>query len=231
MIYIVEDDASIRELEQYALQSSGYDVKSFEEPEAFWQAMRITEPELVILDVMLPDEDGIAILSRLRQDAATRGVPVIMVTAKASEIDVVRGLDHGADDYITKPFGVLEFISRVKAVLRRSASEAPAAGGVLRFGDIVMNDLARTVTAGGEPVELTFKEYSLLHYFLEHPGEVLARERIMKAVWDTDDLLESRTIDMHVRTLRQKLGNAGDVIRTVRKVGYKLDAEAGDETT
>ena len=289
MIYIVEDDASIRELEQYALQTNDYEVEGFADGRTFWAAVHSRLPDLVILDVMLPDEDGIAILSRLRQDAATRGVPVIMVTAKASEIDVVRGLDHGADDYITKPFGVLEFISRVKAVLRRSASEAPAAGGVLRFGDIVMNDLARTVTAGGEPVDmgaddymtkpfgvmelisrvkallrrssdakeeksltmgdllldnekrmvyvgeeqvdLTFKEYSLLHYFLEHPGEVLARERIMKAVWDTDDLLESRTIDMHVRTLRQKLGNAGDVIRTVRKVGYKLDAEAGDETT
>lgn len=231
MIYIVEDDASIRELEQYALQTNNFQVQGFEDGSSFWSAVRRSVPELVILDVMLPDEDGYQILGRLREDAATRQVPVIMVTAKTSEIDVVKGLDKGADDYLCKPFGIMEFISRVKAVLRRSASEAPAAGGVLRFGDIVMNDLARTVTAGGEPVELTFKEYSLLHYFLEHPGEVLARERIMKAVWDTDDLLESRTIDMHVRTLRQKLGNAGDVIRTVRKVGYKLDAEAGDETT
>ena len=231
MIYIVEDDASIRELEQYALQTNDYEVEGFADGRTFWAAVHSRLPDLVILDVMLPDEDGYQILAQLRSDPATRAIPVIMVTAKTSEIDVVKGLDHGADDYITKPFGVLEFISRVKAVLRRSASEAPAAGGVLRFGDIVMNDLARTVTAGGEPVELTFKEYSLLHYFLEHPGEVLARERIMKAVWDTDDLLESRTSDMHVRTLRQKLGNAGDVIRTVRKVGYKLDAEAGDETT
>ena len=231
MIYIVEDDASIRELEQYALQTNDYEVEGFAEGRTFWAPVPSRLPDLVILDVMLPDEDGIAILSRLRQDAATRGVPVIMVTAKASEIDVVRGLDHGADDYITKPFGVLEFISRVKAVLRRSAAVSPAAGGFVAFGDNVMTDLAPPVPARGEPVELTFKEYSLLHYFLEHPGEVLARERIMKAVWDTDDLLESRTIDMHVRTLRQKLGNAGDVIRTVRKVGYKLDAEAGDETT
>lgn len=234
MIYIVEDDASIRELEQYALQTNDFEVQGFADGKSFWNAVHGRLPELVILDVMLPDEDGYAILSRLREDAATRTIPVIMVTAKTSEIDVVRGLDHGADDYISKPFGVLEFISRVKAVLRRSAADAPAAAGVLRYDQIVMNDLSRTVTAAGVPVELTFKEYSLLHYFLEHPGEVLARERIMKAVWDTDDLLESRTIDMHVRTLRQKLGAAGDVIRTVRKVGYKLssrDPEAGDETT
>ena len=137
--------------------------------------------------------------------AATRTVPVIMVTAKTSEIDVVKGLDHGADDYLCKPFGIMEFISRVKAVLRR-ASTAPASTTTLRFGDITLDDVARTVTVDGEPVELTFKEYSLLHFFLEHPEEVLARERIMKAVWDTDDLLESRTIDMHVRTLRQKAG-------------------------
>lgn len=232
MIYIVEDDASIRELEQYALQTNDYEVEGFADGRTFWAAVHSRLPDLVILDVMLPDEDGIAILSRLRQDAATRGVPVIMVTAKASEIDVVRGLDHGADDYITKPFGVLEFISRVKAVLRRvqSADPAPAA---LRFGAIELNDLTRTVTVEGETVELTFKEYALLHFFLEHPEEVLARERIMKAVWDTDDLLESRTIDMHVRTLRQKLGEAGESIRTVRKVGYKLSArgtEGTDET-
>ena len=226
MIYIVEDDASIRELEQYALQTNDFEVQGFADGKTFWNAVRSRQPDLVILDVMLPDEDGYAILSRLREDASTRNVPVIMVTAKSSEIDVVRGLDHGADDYLTKPFGVLEFISRVKAVMRRAAADAPASSGVLRYGGIVMNDLSRTVTADGEPVELTFKEYSLLHYFLEHPGEVLARERIMKVVWDTDDLLESRTIDMHVRTLRQKLGDAGDVIRTVRKVGYKLDAEA-----
>lgn len=144
---------------------------------------------------------------------------------------MVKGLDHGADDYLCKPFGIMEFISRVKAVLRR-ASAAPASTTTLRFGDITLDDVARTVTVDGEPVELTFKEYSLLHFFLEHPEEVLARERIMKAVWDTDDLLESRTIDMHVRTLRQKLGHAGDAICTVRKVGYKLSAkgtEAGED--
>ncbi len=232
MIYIVEDDASIRELEQYALQTNNYQARGFEDGRSFWAAVRAAVPDLVILDVMLPDEDGYQILARLREDAATRHVPVIMVTAKTSEIDVVKGLDKGADDYLCKPFGIMEFISRVKAVLRRAQS-APGAPAALRFGPIALDDVARTVTVNGEPVELTFKEYALLHLFLEHPEEVLARERIMKAVWDTDDLLESRTIDMHVRTLRQKLGEAGEAICTVRKVGYKLSAraaEGGDET-
>ncbi|MGN0652409.1 MAG: response regulator transcription factor [Gemmiger sp.] len=229
MIYIVEDDASIRELEQYALETNGFPAQGFADGASFRKALREKVPELVILDVMLPDEDGYQILGRLRENAATRTVPVIMVTAKTSEIDVVKGLDHGADDYLCKPFGIMEFISRVKAVLRRSAAAAPAGTAALRFGAIVLDDMSRTVTVNDEPVELTFKEYSLLHYFLEHPGEVLSRERIMKAVWDTDDLLESRTIDMHVRTLRQKLGEAGEVICTVRKVGYKLSARGAEE--
>ena len=230
MIYIVEDDSSIRELEQYALQSNGYDARGCEDAASFWAALRDTRPELVILDVMLPDEDGYQILGKLRADAAYSRVPVIMVTAKTGEIDVVKGLDHGADDYLCKPFGIMEFISRVKAVLRRAGAAAPApAASTLHFGEIVLDDMARTVRVGGAPVELTFKEYALLHLFLEHPEEVLARERIMKDVWDTDDLLESRTIDMHVRTLRQKLGAAGEAIRTVRKVGYKLSTEGSDD--
>ncbi|WP_295341396.1 response regulator transcription factor [uncultured Subdoligranulum sp.] len=230
MIYIVEDDASIRELEQYALQTNGYEASGCEDGASFWAALRNAAPELVILDVMLPDEDGYQILNKLRADPATRTIPVIMVTAKTSEIDVVKGLDHGADDYLCKPFGIMEFISRVKAVLRRSAAAAPApAPKTLTFGSIVLDDMARTVRVDGAPVELTFKEYALLHLFMEHPEQVLARERIMKEVWDTDDLLESRTIDMHVRTLRQKLGAAGEAIRTVRKVGYKLSTEGADE--
>ena len=228
MILIVEDDAGIRELEEYALQSNGFDARGCEDAAHFWAALRTAAPELVILDVMLPDEDGYQILGKLRADAAYSRVPVIMVTAKTSEIDVVKGLDHGADDYLCKPFGVMEFISRVKAVLRRSAAAAPAAH-LLHFGEIELDDTARSVRSAGAPVELTYKEYALLHLFLEHPGEVLARERIMKEVWDTDDLLESHTIDMHVRTLRQKLGAAGDAIRTVRKVGYKLSMEGSDD--
>ena len=230
MIYIVEDDASIRELEQYALQTNGYEATGCEDGASFWAALHQARPELVILDVMLPDEDGYQILSKLRDDPATRTLPVIMVTAKTSEIDVVKGLDHGADDYLCKPFGIMEFISRVKAVLRRAAAAAPVpAPKLLQFGGIAIDDVARTVKADGVPVELTFKEYALLHLFLEHPDQVLARERIMKEVWDTDDLLESRTIDMHVRTLRQKLGAAGEAIRTVRKVGYKLSTEGTDD--
>ena len=226
MILIVEDDSGIRELEEYALQSNGFDARGCEDAAHFWAMLRDTTPELVILDVMLPDEDGYQILGKLRADAAYSRVPVIMVTAKTGEIDVVKGLDHGADDYLCKPFGVMEFISRVKAVLRRSAAAAPAAH-LLHFGEIELDDTARSVRSAGAPVELTYKEYALLHLFLEHPGEVLARERIMKEVWDTDDLLESRTIDMHVRTLRQKLGAAGDAIRTVRKVGYHLEIPLG----
>ena len=230
MILIVEDDSGIRELEEYALQSNGFDARGCEDAAHFWTMLRDITPELVILDVMLPDEDGYQILGKLRADAAYSRVPVIMVTAKTGEIDVVKGLDHGADDYLCKPFGIMEFISRVKAVLRRASAAAPApAASTLHFGEIVLDDVARTVRVGGAPVELTFKEYALLHLFLEHPEEVLARERIMKDVWDTDDLLESRTIDMHVRTLRQKLGAAGEAIRTVRKVGYKLSTEGTDE--
>ena len=229
MILIVEDDSGIRELEEYALQSNGFDARGCEDAAHFWAMLRDITPELVILDVMLPDEDGYQILGKLRADAAYSRVPVIMVTAKTAEIDVVKGLDHGADDYLCKPFGVMEFISRVRAVLRRSAAAAPASNHPLQFGDIELDDTSRTVRAAGAPVELTYKEYALLHLFLEHPEEVLARERIMKEVWDTDDLLESRTIDMHVRTLRQKLGAAGDAIRTVRKVGYKLTMEGNDD--
>ena len=198
MIYIVEDDAAIRELEQYALQSSGYQVNSFPSSEPFWQAMRTTEPELVILDVMLPGEDGFSILKKLRNTPSLRRLPIIMVTAKSSELDTVRGLDCGADDYITKPFGIMEFLSRV--------------------------------TVSGVNVDLTYKEYSLLRLLLEHTNLVVTRETILQVVWGTDISVESRTVDMHIRTLRKKLGDAGKYICTVRKVGYKLaDSEEEPE--
>ena len=218
MIYIVEDDDAIRELEQYALQSNGYTVQSFASPEPFWQAMRTAEPELVILDVMLPGEDGFSILKKLRRTPGAETLPAVMVTARTAELDVVKGLDQGADDYISKPFGVLEFVSRVKAVLRR-ADKAP---GHLSFGGIRMDPSARRVQADGAPVELTYKEFELLHLFLLNAGQVLTRDAIMQQVWGTDFCGESRTVDMHVRTLRQKLGNAGRCIQTVRKVGYRL---------
>ena len=229
-VLVVEDDARLAEALARILQDNGYTTDVVHDGEAGVQYGETGTYDVIILDVMLPDEDGYQILAKLRVDPACAATPVIMVTAKTSEIDVVKGLDHGADDYLCKPFGIMEFISRVRAVLRRAAAAAPApAASTLRFGDIVLDDVSRTVRVGGVPVELTFKEYALLHLFLEHPEEVLARERIMKDVWDTDDLLESRTIDMHVRTLRQKLGAAGEAIRTVRKVGYKLSTEGSDD--
>lgn len=223
MIYIVEDDSSICELEQYALTSVGMEAQGFANGEAFWAACHRQLPELVVLDLMLPGEDGLTILEKLRRDPATAALPVILVTARDRELDVVKGLDKGADDYIAKPFGVMEFTSRIKAALRRA--QRGQAEHLLRFEGIEMDDSRHVVTVDGEPVELTFKEYSLLRLFLSSPRVVLNRDTIMQKVWDTDFSLESRTIDMHVRTLRQKLGQAGGCIQTVRKVGYKLAAE------
>ena len=207
MIYIVEDDSAIRELEQYALQSNGYEAVGFESSEPFWQAVHTAPPELVILDVMLPGEDGFSILKKLRAAPSLRRLPIIMITAKSSELDTVRGLDCGADDYITKPFGIMEFLSRVRAALRR---------------EILLDNARHSVTVSGAPVELTYKEYSLLRLLLENTNLVVTRETILQVVWGTDISVESRTVDMHIRTLRKKLGDAGKYICTVRKVGYKL---------
>lgn len=218
LIYLVEDDQSILELEEYALQSQGFEAQGFGEGESFFAACSQRLPDLVILDVMLPSEDGFSILKKLRRTPGAETLPAVMVTARTAELDVVKGLDQGADDYISKPFGVLEFVSRVKAVLRR-ADKAP---GHLSFGGIRMDPSARRVQADGAPVELTYKEFELLHLFLLNAGQVLTRDVIMQQVWGTDFCGESRTVDMHVRTLRQKLGNAGHCIQTVRKVGYRL---------
>ena len=218
MIYIVEDDDAIRELEQYALQSNGYEVTGFGDSEPFWAAMRSEVPELVILDVMLPGEDGFSILKKL---------PIIMITAKSSELDTVRGLDCGADDYIAKPFGIMEFLSRVRAALRRAAPAAKA--DVLSFHEIQLDNTRHSVTVDGSPVELTYKEYSLLRLLLENTSLVVTRETILQVVWGTDISVESRTVDMHIRTLRKKLGEAGRYICTVRKVGYKLTDEEDNE--
>ena len=223
MIYIVEDDASIRELEQYALQTNGYEAAGCEDAASFWAAMHQARPELVILDVMLPDEDGYQILSKLRDDPATQTLPVIMVTAKTSEIDVVKGLDHGADDYLCKPFGIMEFISRVKAVLRRSRPKTAQA--LLRSGTLTLDPAEHIVTADGARVELTYKEFELLRLFLSHPGMAFTRDQLMEKVWDVDYCGETRTVDMHIRTLRQKLGENGEHIETVRGVGYRWEAE------
>ena len=233
MIYIVEDDAAIRELEQYALQSNGYEAVGFESSEPFWQAVHTTPPELVILDVMLPGEDGFSILKKLRAAPSLRRLPIIMITAKSSELDTVRGLDCGADDYITKPFGIMEFLSRVRAALRRAEPEARP--NVYSFREILLDNARHSVTeklegisgvasvtVSGTPVELTYKEYSLLRLLLENTNLVVTRETILQVVWGTDISVESRTVDMHIRTLRKKLGDAGKYICTVRKVGYKL---------
>lgn len=220
MIYIVEDDINIREMESYALKNSGFNVVGFSGSEDFFEECRKTLPSLVVLDIMLPGEDGLEILKKLRQSDKTKKIPVIMVTAKTSEIDAVKGLDGGADDYITKPFGIMEFISRVKAVLRRYNI-----GGeeIFTFEEIVLNDRRRQVTADGKICELTYKEYELLKYFMGNQGIVLSRDKIMDTVWGTDYEGESRTVDMHIKTLRQKLGLCGAYIKTVRNVGYKID--------
>ena len=219
LIYIVEDDENIREIEAIALKNSNYLVKSFAQASEFYRAMDDILPDLVLLDVMLPDESGYEIVKRLRSQSQTRHLPVIMVTAKTSEMDMVKGLDDGAADYIKKPFSVMELLSRVKALLRRSTEEGNAQ---MRVGAIQLDNNRRTVLSGGKTVELTYKEYELLRYFMINAGMVLSREAIMRQVWGTEFEGETRTVDMHVKTLRQKLGAAGGQIGTVRNVGYVL---------
>ncbi len=218
LVYIVEDDADIREMETYALTSAGLSVEPFSEGKTFFAAVRNRIPDLVLLDVMLPGEDGMRILQRLRADAATQAVPIIMVTAKTSEADKVKGLDSGADDYLTKPFGILEFVSRCKALLRRAHRK----NAVLAFESIELDDDRHRVTVDGQETELTFKEYGLLKYLLENSGTPVTRDRLMEAVWGFAFTGETRTVDMHIKTLRKKLGDAGKLIETVRNVGYRL---------
>ena len=218
MIWCVEDDASIRDIEVYALNSTGLAAEGFADGAAFWQALQRTQPELVVLDVMLPEIDGIELLRRMKADAALREIPVIMATAKGAEYDKIQGLDLGADDYLAKPFGVMELVSRVKAVLRRCRPQPVA---VLRCGGLVVDEQEHTVTADGVRVVLTYKEYQLLRLFLSHPGTAFTRDQLMEQVWGMDFYGESRTVDMHIRTLRQKLGVYGEYIETVRSVGYR----------
>lgn len=226
MIYIVEDDSNICELEQYALKNNGFETMGFGDGKSFFEACRKQLPELVILDIMLPDQSGMDILKAFREGVDTHSIPVVMVTAKDSEIDVVKCLDQGADDYISKPFGLMEFISRIRAVLRRSQKHSVAA--VQSFREIQMDGEARRVTVAGREVDLAFKEYELLRFFIENPNKVLTREELMNRVWNTDFSGESRTLDIHIRTLRHKLGEAGNYIHTVRKVGYQLAFENGE---
>lgn len=221
LIYVVEDDDNIREIETIALKNSNYLVKAFPRASDFYRALNDILPDLVLLDVMLPDENGCDIVKRLRSQSSTRRLPVIMVTAKASEMDMVKGLDDGADDYIKKPFSVLELLSRVKALLRRSTEETAQQ---LQVGDIQLDNARRVVLAQGKSVELTYKEYELLRYLMINAEMVLSRESIMRFVWGTDFEGETRTVDMHIKTLRQKLGPCGRQIGTVRNVGYVLQS-------
>ena len=224
MIYIVEDDIEVREMETYALKSSGFDVMAFECGKVMDEQVKTRVPDLFILDIMLPGEDGLNILKRLRGQENTKDIPVIMLTAKGTELDKVKGLDLGADDYIAKPFGVLEFISRVRAVLRRSersSSESTEALN-LALGGVTLDDQRRSVTVGGIAVELTFKEYELLKLLMSRPGTVFSRQQILEKIWGVDFDMDTRTVDMHIKTLRQKLGVQGSIIQTVRNVGYKV---------
>lgn len=220
-IFIVEDDDSIREMLIYALTSAGFEAEGFVDGEAFFAVLKKTIPSLVLLDIMLPGLDGISILRRLKESDAIKKIPVIMLTAKGAEIDRVRGLDLGADDYITKPFSVMEAISRVRAVLRRCEGEIEKPA-VMKIGDITLDEDRRTVLVGENEIALTYKEFELLRYLMANDGIVLSRDKLLDHVWGFDYGGESRTVDMHVKSLRQKLGENGEAIKTVRNVGYKM---------
>ena len=221
MIYLVEDDDSIRELVLYTLHTTGFEAEGFRNAADFWQALEKELPQLVLLDIMLPDEDGLHILKRLRAGAETADLPVMMLTAKSSDYDRVVGLDSGADDYMPKPFGMMELVSRVRALLRRAAKPA-AEDKLFTAGSLAVDVKRRAVTVDGEPVILTYKEFELLCYLLENRGVVLSRDQILTKIWDYNYSGETRTVDVHIRTLRQKLGDAGALIETVRGVGYRL---------
>lgn len=222
LIYVVEDDKSIQEIETFALSSSGYRTVGFDNAMQFYEAMKRELPSLILLDIMLPDEDGLTIVKNLRQDKSTQNIPVIMVTAKTGEIDKVKGLDSGADDYMTKPFGVMELISRVKAVLRRTKVEPKET--VTRIGNIVLDRNRHMVSVNDVSCELTYKEYELLKLLMSNAGIVVSRQEILDKVWGIDFVGESRTLDMHIKTLRQKLKEEGSLIKTVRNVGYIMSA-------
>lgn len=221
MIYCVEDDASIRELMLYALRASNFEAEGFSTGTGLFEALAHTRPQLIMLDIMLPGMDGIEILKRLRENPATASLPVILASAKGTEYDKVVGLDLGADDYLAKPFGMMEMVSRIRAVLRRTVTAAPQA--LLRLGQLRMDPMSHTVHAEGERVELTLKEFELLKLFMEHPGRVFTRDQLLERIWSTDYAGETRTVDVHIGTLRMKLGSCGEYIRTVRGVGYRME--------
>lgn len=219
MIWCVEDDASIRDIEMYTLETTGLETEGFADGDSFLAALKERKPDLILLDIMLPGEDGVAILKKLKGNVETAKIPVIMATAKGSEIDKVKSLDIGADDYLVKPFGMMEMVSRIKAVLRRC--QGSCVQQILQTGDLTVNLDQRTVTAKAERVDLTYKEFEILRIFLSHPGVVYTRDQLYTEVWGNAFVGESRTVDMHIRTLRRKLGSCGDKIETVRNVGYR----------
>ena len=221
MIWCVEDDPSIREIIVYALNSTGIEAFGFEDGQIFWDTLQERQPDLVLLDVMLPGLDGIELLTRMKGTERFRDIPVIMATAKGTEFDKVQSLDLGADDYLVKPFGMMEMVSRVKAVLRRCKPRENV--DLLRLDELVLNKNEHIVTISGERINLTYKEYELLKLFMSNPGVAFSREKLLQKVWNTDYVAESRTVDMHIRTLRQKLGAYGGVIETIRNVGYRLE--------
>ena len=221
LIYIVEDDQNIREIESFALKNSGYQIQDFSCAKDFYRALKDKTPDLVILDIMLPDEDGMEILQKLRRNPETRRMPIMMVTAKTTEMDRVKGLDLGADDYMSKPFGVMELISRVKALLRRSMGEVQEK--LLKVEEILLDDERHQVFVNEKPCELTYKEYELLRLFMQNRGMVLSRDLIMDRIWETNCDVESRTLDVHLKTLRAKLGDSAKHIKTIRNVGYRME--------
>ena len=223
MIWCVDDDNTIRDIEVYTLTQTGFDAKGFADGISMLEVLKTEKPELIVLDIMLPGKDGVEVLKEIRSNPETRKIPVIMATAKGTEMDKIQGLDTGADDYLVKPFGVMEMVSRIKAVLRRC--EPDEKEEVLSIGEITLSDKEHLVTVNGEKVVLTFKEFEILKLFMSNPGIVFSRDKLLSEVWGIDYLGESRTVDMHIKTLRQKLGDAGTIIETVIGVGYKMEGK------
>ena len=223
MIWCVEDDASIRDIEIYTLLSTGFEAKGFENGKEAWEALKSEKPDLILLDVMIPEMDGIEFLKKIKDSSAFGDIPIIMATAKGSEYDKVKSLDMGADDYLVKPFGMMEMVSRIKAVLRRCKPKQEVS--FLKVKDLVLNMEERTVFIKEEKVSLTYKEFDLLQLFLAHPGKVYTRDILYNEIWGADYIGESRTVDMHIRTLRQKLGEYGEIIETIRNVGYRMEVK------
>ena len=221
MIWCVDDDNTIREIEVYTLTQTGFEAKGFADGLSMLEALKTEQPELIVLDIMMPGMDGIDVLKVIRSKPETRRIPVIMATAKGTEMDKIHGLDTGADDYLVKPFGVMEMVSRIKAVLRRCEPEE--VGEILKIAEITLNDKEHTVSVNGEKVALTFKEFELLKMFMSNPGAAFSRDKLLSEIWGIDYLGESRTVDMHIKTLRQKLGESGKRIETVISVGYRME--------